>query len=412
MTIRENVLKFLRWSEKYTKTDMVYLAKGGFWLSTANFVVSFILFLKLIVFGRYLPQEAYGTYNYVISTMSLFAMFSLPGIHTSLFRSIAQKKEGTFILAIKTRIKWGLIGSLLSLLLSSWYFINKNNFLGILFLLSALFLPFINSFNLFIPYLQAKKKFKKYAICEMTVALIVAFSVIPFIIITDNIFFILFFLFLSQFLSYGIITKNIIKNLENKEEDKTAISFGKDLTLMGVVSNIAEQIDKVIIWKFLGPAQVAIYSFAQTPVYKIMSLIPIHSLALPKLGERNIKEIKKEILNKFGKLFFLSIPFAIFIILISPIFYKIALPQYIDSIPYFQGFAIIIAFFPFSLIGSALIVEIKKKDLYILSILSPSLKIILFFVLVPFFGIWGIISAILISHTIGSLLSLYFFMKI
>jgi hypothetical protein len=31
---------FLRWSERHTKTDMIYLTKGGFWLTLAQVISS------------------------------------------------------------------------------------------------------------------------------------------------------------------------------------------------------------------------------------------------------------------------------------------------------------------------------------------------------------------------------------
>ncbi|MDD2913335.1 MAG: oligosaccharide flippase family protein [Candidatus Paceibacterota bacterium] len=412
MTIKEKTIKILRWSEKYTKTDMIYLAKGGFWLSFTTLIVSLMTFIKMIVFGRFLPQDVYGTYSYIIAVSGILALFSLPGIETAVIKSIAQKKDGTFYLGLKTRLKWGLIGSGLSLLLSIWYFVNQNSILGTSFLIVAFFLPSIGAFNLFYSFWHAKKKFETYAKYEILASIFIAIVIIPVVFLTNNVVTIILLLFLSQFIIYGIITRKTIKSAKNKEEDKKAISFGKDLTVMSTISFLSEYIDKIIIWKFLGPVQVAIYSFAQMPIYRIYGLIPISSLALPKLGERNIREIKKEIMKKFKKLFLASFSLTLFLILIAPLFYKILLPNYIESIPYFQAFSLIIALSPFGLIGSAIISEGKRKDLYILNTITPLLKIILFFVFVPFYGIWGIITAILISRIAGGFLTLYFFNKI
>ncbi len=412
MTIKEKVVNFLRWSEKYTGTDMIYLARGGFWLSLTSGIISIITFVKMIVFGRYLSQEIYGIYGYVISITGILTIFSLSGMGSSILKSIAQKKEGTFLLALKTKLKWGLIGSFLSLIISFWYFINENPLLGFLFLIVSLFVPFISTFDISLYYYQGRKEFYKYAKYEILTNIFLVIVVIPAIILTNDIILIVFLFFFSQFLSYGFITKKILNNLENKKEDKNAIVFGKHITLINSILIIAEHIDKMIIWKLLGPAQVAIYSFAQIPLYKLNSFLPISTLALPKLGERNIKEIKTEILKKFGKLFLMSVPLSLFAIIIAPFFYKIAIPQYIDSTPYFRAFAVMTMLLPFSLISSALISNRNKKELYIINIIVPSLKILLFIVLGPFFGIWGIISAILISRIIGSFFELYFFMKI
>ncbi len=410
--IKERIKLILRWSEKYTRTDMVYLAQGGFWLSFMTIIVSIISFIKMIILGRFLPQEIYGVYGYVIAVSGILSLFSLSGINTSIVKSIVQKKEGTFLLALKTKMKWGFIGSGVSLVLSLWYFLNQNNVLGILFLITAIFLPFIYPFTLFFSYLQGRKEFYKYAKYEIITGIFISLTVIPTIIITNNVIFIILALFLSEFIFYGTITINTIKKIENKEEDKRAISFGKDITLMGAMSVLGENIDKIIIWKLLGPASVATYSFAQMPIYKIINFIPISSLALPKLGEKNIKEIKGTILNKFKKLFLISIPFSFFIMLMAPMLYKILLPQYVDSIPYFQAFAIIIVFLPFGLISSALISDEKRKELYILNSVIPILKIFIFIILTPFFGIWGIIGTVLASKAIENILALYFFNKI
>lgn len=39
-TLQHRIYKLLRWSQRYTRTDMVYLAKGGTWLSLAQGVAT------------------------------------------------------------------------------------------------------------------------------------------------------------------------------------------------------------------------------------------------------------------------------------------------------------------------------------------------------------------------------------
>jgi len=49
---------------------MVYLVKGGFWwlIDGAG------LFLAWIAFGKWLPKEGYGIYQFVVAGMGLFLL--------------------------------------------------------------------------------------------------------------------------------------------------------------------------------------------------------------------------------------------------------------------------------------------------------------------------------------------------
>jgi O-antigen/teichoic acid export membrane protein len=66
----------------------------------------------------------------------------------------------------------------------------------------------------------------------------------------------------------------------------------------------------------------------------------------------------------------------------------------------------------FSLLSSTLISEIKTRSLYIVNIIYPILKIILFVALIPFYGIWGMVWAILAAEVVNGVLVLYFFKRI
>jgi len=259
---------------------------------------------------------------------------------------------------------------------------------------------------------QGKKNFDIRAKSLMVINTLEAATFIPVLFFTNNIIIIFIAYFISRAIFRSLFFRFTLNKIKNQEIDKETLPFGKHLTLMQAIGLFAQQIDKIIIWQFLGPIPVAIYSFAQVPLQKIQGLIPISPLALPKLSEKSIKEIKKGIFKKFLKLFLVSIPLTAFLILIAPLIYKILFPQYIESIPYFQVLALTLVFLPFSLLSTSFVAEMRKKELYITSVISPILKIILFLILIPFYGIWGIIFAILITQVCSSALTLYFFKKI
>ncbi len=409
---KKKFVDFLRWSEKYIETDMVYAFKGSFWILFGKVGVFLISFAKMIVFGRYASQETYGIYTFIISMAIIVGIFSLPGIKTSLVKAIAQKKEGTLNLAIKEKLKFALISSFLCLLLSGWYFLNQNNVLALGFLVIAFLIPFQSVFTIFHSFWIGRKNFEKGSKYEIISAFLVALVVIPIIILTDDPVLIILSLFASQAFFNGIILIKTLRQKENEETMPETISFGKSLTIISGITSFADQIDKVIIWNFLGATPLAIYSFAQTPIKKIQALIPITHLALPKIGEKNIKEIKQGIIKKFTKLFLIFVPLALFVILIAPYFYKLFFPLYVESVVYFQAFSVLIALSPFLLLNTALVAEMKTREIYVAKTITPLFKIILFLALIPFFKIWGIVFAILISEIIKGIITFYYFKKI
>jgi O-antigen/teichoic acid export membrane protein len=414
MILKQKIYNFLKWSEKYTGTDMIYLIKGGSWLVSGNVFSTLIGLAIMIVFDRFIPKETFGAYEYVLSIAAIISITSLPGINTALIRTVAKGNEKMLTFCFKEKLKWGLISGFSSLFIAFWYLSQQNYQLGISFLIVSLFLPFINSFTLFLSFWQGKKRFdiqNKYYVLSN---LLVSASLILTVILTKNIVLIIFSFFFSSFLVnwlfYKLTTKKAL--LVKGGEEKETISFGKHLTLIQSINSFSIYIDKIILWKLLGPAAVAIYVFAERPVTKFHGLLPILDLALPKLSQANIKNIKKELFKKFLKLFIITIPIALIYIIICPYLYKVLFPSYLNSVPYSQIMALIIIFSPFGLLTTSLLAEIKKKELYILNFLTPSLKITLFLILIPFFGIWGVIYSVLISQLFNGALSFYFFKKI
>ena len=410
--MKNKIINFLRWSQNHTKTDMVYVVSGSFWWILGKIGILFIGFVAMVAFANWLPKKSYGTYQFVIAGLVLLSIFTLAELNTALVKSIAQKKEGTLQLAVRKKMKWGLVGSFLSLGLAAWYFLQENDLLATAFLLGALFIPFKETFRIFIHFWLGRKKFDLQAKYDLISTTLNAALLIPTIYLTNNVLIIIAVFLASHTFFNWLFYRRTLKQIINNEEDKSAISFGKNLTLINALQTAAEYIDKIIIWKFLGAIPVAIYSFAQLPIQKVRDMLPIVPLALPKLGENKIDENRKNgVISKFLRLFGFTIPAAVILALVAPLLYRLFFPQYLESAMYFQALSGIIAISPFLLLTAALTAETKKKALYVTNTGAPFLKIILFFVLIPHFGIWGIVAAILIAELLRDLLALYFFLR-
>ncbi len=409
MSLRHKIYSLLRLSEKYTKTDMVYLAKGGTWLIIGQLASSASAFLLAIAFANLLPKETYGIYKYVLSISSMLTIFSLSGINTSITRTVAKGFEGSFIPSLKTKIKWGLIGSLVSLFLAGYYFWNDNTTLTFGFLITAVFLPLMDSFNLYISLLIGQKKFKTLSSYNIVTKIIITIAMVVTLFVTKNIFLILFTYFISYTAVRFIFLKITIRKTKlNTNKDSSTISYGKHLTIMDAISTVAAQIDKILTFHFLGAAQLAIYSFALAMPEQIKSILKnLKSLALPKFSQGSPQEIKKTIFKKMAKFSLLISLIVIIYILLAQYIFKIFFPQYTDSILYSQIFSISLITASSILLSSFLKAQKAKKQLYKLNILSPIITIALLVYFVYFYGIMGIIIAKVLSRFVNLMILIW-----
>ena len=79
-TLKHATYRLLRKSERYFKTDMVYVARGGFWVTAGNIVSALAAFGLAVAYANLLPKESYGTYKYILSLAGIIGAFSLTGL--------------------------------------------------------------------------------------------------------------------------------------------------------------------------------------------------------------------------------------------------------------------------------------------------------------------------------------------
>lgn len=414
MNLKNKIIKVLRYSEKWTKTDMVYLAHGGFWLVLGQFVSSLAGFFLAIAFANLLPKEVYGQYRFILSIVSILSIPALSGMTTALIQAVARGYEGSIIKGIKTKFKWGLLGGISSVFLALYYFINDNSVLTFSFLIVGLFLPFMESVATLGGLLEGRKLFKQASRFSILRKVTPTLLMLITVFFTNNIILILLSYFAYhttiRFITFSWL---IIKYKPNKKEDPDTISYGKHLSLMGIFNRIAGQIDKILIFHYLGATQLAVYSFALIFPDNIKSLTTfVGSLAFPKFSKHSASEIKKTIIPKMVKFFIALVPIIIFYILAAPTLFKLFFPEYVGSVVFSQWFALSLLTSPSALSLAALHALRAKRLLYILNTVMPVFQIGILFILIIQFGVGGAIAARIINRLLGVVTTTAFVQKI
>lgn len=405
--LKNSAFNGLKWLERYTKTDMVYLAKGGFWLGIGQFVASGAAFLTSIAFSNLVTPETFGFYKYVLSIYSLLAITTLSGMDSAVTQAISRGFDGTFFAGVKEKIKWGIFGTVLSITISIYYYTQQNITLSISFLIISIFIPLIESLDMYNSLLWAKKLFSEQSIYGIIKKITSLILIIGTLFLTKNIFIIIGVYFISISIPNYFIYSRVKKtNVSNNNIDTEAIKYGKNLSTINIVRLVSAELDKILVFHYLGAINLAVYSLAIAPTDQIKGLLKnVNSLAFPKFAQRNSDEIKKVLNNKMLMLASITTGIVLVYIVLAPIFYRVFFPKYLESIVYSQVISL-------SLVGGVLIaffytiLESQKaqKELYQYNLYESILGIIILFPLIYYFGIWGAIASRIINRIIFTML--------
>jgi len=408
-TIKIKIVSLLRWSERYTKTDMVYLASGGFWLGLGQVVSSLSALALAIAFANLVPQETYGTYKYLLSLAALFAIFTLPGMNTAVARAVARGSEATVLAATKARVLWSFVGTLAAFAGAGYYFINGNMELAIALAIIGAMLPLFDTFTVYNGYLVGTRNFKKQSLFHLISQSVSIASLITALFLTDNVLILLLAYFIPLSLVRFFLYQKIAREIAPGEPDKETLTYGKHLSLINVLGAVVSNIDKILLWKFFGPTQVAIYTFALAiPEQMKGPLKGVGELAFPKFAAQSSEQICENMPSLWRKLTLYAgglLILSLLYILAAPFIFQLLFPQYMESVIYSQVFMLasfaLVGIIPMTIISA----QKKLKEQYIFSIVQPILQTILFVIAIPLFGIWGAILARVIMRGLYILLT-------
>ncbi len=406
--------KLIRWGERKAQTDLRYVLHGGFWLFVGQVGGGVTAIFLAIGYAHYLPKEVYGTYKYILSVFGILSLFSLTGMDTAVQRGIAQGKDAIFWKTFRLRVMSCTIAVLVCVAFGVYYFTNGNRELATLFFVSAPFLLLLDPLSHYNSLLVGRKLFRESSKLSIILQVGSALIMLGVIYLTRNVLgIILAYLFATLLLRGGIFLYVTSRHPLNKIEDKESFQFGKHLTAMSVLATISGRLDAIVLFHFLGPAALAVYSFAQAAVSNIQNSFKLitTTLAFPKMAAQDKEVIKKTLLRKVRIAHYFTVPLSIAAIFIIPYFFQIFFPKYLESIPYAQVMTGLLAFSPLRFISTAITAKASVKIYYTLAISNPIITSAGLLVCVPLWGIWGAIMALAVQQFVGNVLALYLFKK-
>ena len=344
-----------------------------------------------------------------MSIISLLSIFSLQGIGVAVIKSVAQGEERSWNIALKSKIKWGVLGSFISIFIGLFYYFRGDFILGNIFLFSSIIIPFYDSVFIYTYILQGKRKFdldSKFTILKRVFFVLIMIVVILFF--NNNIYILTFTSLIIMLGINAIFLLWTIKTIPlNNKQDLDVVKYGKNLTWISIIINFSTFLDKFLIFYFLSPIELAVYTFALLPVEQLNSLLgSISALILPKFATRSTEFILKGLKSKMIKYGIIISIIIVTYIILAPFIYKLLFPRYTEAIKYSQISVIsllsIIATIPIIYLRS----KKKIKQLYIYNIIYVLLRVSFVSIGFYFWGMIGIVIAVTLVKIVIIFISL------
>jgi O-antigen/teichoic acid export membrane protein len=396
-TTKEKLRRLLAWSERYTKTDMIYVARGSFWITLGRVVAAGSGFLLTLLLANTVSKETLGTYKFVQSAAGIVAAFSLSGMGTAITQSVARGNDGALHKGFRSFMRWSVVMTAIAWGAAAYYFWNGNMTLGWSLVVIGAALPLSQGGGFYSPFLIGKKDFEhetKFGIFATVTPILVTGVTALF---TQSVPFLILAFFGSGAL-VGIILYRLTIHIYAPAltEEKTPVTYGKHLSFMNILGMISSQLDRILVFHYLGAAQMAIYSIAlAVPQQLRFGSKLLAAMSLPKFSGADPRPIFATLPRKALLVFLTSCVIVLIYIVCASFFFKIFFPQYLEAVHYSQIFSLVILFFPAALFQQFFVGQMQQKWLYVLQVSVPVVKIVLLFILLPIYGILGALFSIL-----------------
>ncbi|OGZ45462.1 MAG: hypothetical protein A2756_00385 [Candidatus Ryanbacteria bacterium RIFCSPHIGHO2_01_FULL_48_27] len=415
-------------AQQFLKTDIRYLASGSFWLTVGKVASMGVAFVLSVLYARYLSKELYGDYRYILSVIGMFTVFSLSDIGVAITRAVARGKTQAFRRGTAVMF-FSSFGMTIATLGAAVFFGYRGTApLAWGFAATALLIPFVEGLGTWHAYLDGKKQFRQktiyniasqifYGTCmTLTVVYIYMAHTPPWI----SLALLAGIYYLAHALPNIFLSLYVMRSVPASyapQEEQDAIRYGVHLSLIKIPTTIANYIDSVLLYTYLGGAQLALYSFALAPTEQIKALLGnAASVGFPKLSEKtstpeHMANLKKTLPVKMLKASLLTSLIVILYILAAPLFFQIFFPRYTASVAYSQIIALSLAFFPLNIFGTALKAEGDLKKIYIFQVAPPIVQILLFLLLIPSFHLWGAVIGKVAGRLTNHLIQAFLYMR-
>lgn len=385
--------KFLVNLEQTLGIDILYLAKNGA-ITLAGQVIAIICGFALnIAFANKLDKSILGQYQYLIAIIGFLTVITMPGMNTALIRGAAKNLNGIYFNVVNKIFRFAWIVALVVFIYSGIILFKGDYWLGFAILILGLLFPFYSVSGSWRAYVSGKEDFKTLNLIG-SLSLIIQITVQLLIVYFWPNYFYLFLAYVLTALAInGPISFRLYHQTKTQSVDLNDIKYASQLSVALIFSMATGYVDKLVVGNFLGFDNLAVFSIAvlvpEQAKQMYSSLLLIHYPKFFKI--KSVSTAKRQLLRLLAVLTIITTGLILLYVFISPWIFKYIFPYYQEVLPVSQVLMGTVIFTPLALLELFLRSERNTGDVFTYNIIGNILTIIASFVLIPIFGLWGVV---------------------
>jgi len=373
-------------------------------------------FLGSLVWARCFDKAIYGHYQIVAAAMGVVATFCLPGLDDASMISSAKQKDGNLAVIVRQRIAVSIIGALV---IAGWGVVRYRSSDAIVmwaFVATALVFVPIQLQPLWDAFTNGKRRFRLLALGEMLVAVASLIGVGVFALLGWTQRAMLPWIVLASLGLTAVVALGLLGTLpgmkQNDERDRSIVTYGHHVTAASLLTWVFKS-DRLIVGEVMAAPDVAMLSIALIlPNQVKVFFTAFEQIFLPRVtAAGSVREAWDYIRPRMARLWaaysalgvvgFFALPIAI------PLLFS---HRYAESVPYARWLWLSLCLSsPFTFLASILNAQRDKSFLYLKSIASPAVTLVMFVVLIPRYGLAGAVAARVANHVMISILHAVYF---
>lgn len=400
----EDILLLL---SKKLKLDIKFYIKNHIFLSMSTVLNIISGFILSILFARHVSQTTFGQYSFVFFLITTLEFTGLIGLKSTLPFVISQGRDRFYITCLKLSFLGSIVGVLALLAIALYYFLPGKPPLSPTLVLAAFFFPFLNALALYGSFFTGKKMFARSSIYAAIQAIVPNLFIAAAILYLPQTFWLVFAGVAVRSLLNIIFTFRSLSFANKKKESPDDVKYAIKLSFVWLIPLVSQHLDKILVAKLLGFEGVAIYSFAILIPQQIANLLKnILPLAISKIGDLPIDQVRLVLPKKSFQLMLLIAPIVFLYIIVSPLLFATFYPSYLESVKPSQIYALGIVFFPTNVLTQSFHHLKRLKNSFSFSVISNFFRLALLILFIPKFGILGAAISFAIFNFLEFLLAL------